>query len=183
MNEHTGASRPLRRARSRRAGVLAAAVAGTVLLVAACGGGGSSAAGQSKAYQKALAFVQCMRTHSVPAFPDPASNGTVSDSQANVSSPQVLTAYGACRNLLPPGALQLSTTQQQVILKKFLKRAACMRAHGITNFPDPSMHNGLPSQSLAGAGIDVNSPFFQSAFRACTGHNLRRAPGNGGGGS
>jgi hypothetical protein len=151
-----------------RAIVLAAVLAGVTLLTAACGSGGAPAAGQSKAYQKALEFVQCMRTHGMPTFPDPTSQGTVSDSQANVNSPQVLSAYGACRSLLPAGALQLSAAQQQELITKGLKFAACMRAHGITNFPDPSIGGSHISRRRAlAAGIDPSSPLFQAAQRAC----------------
>jgi hypothetical protein len=39
-----------------------------------------------------------------------------------------------------------------------------MRAHGVTNFPDPG-RNG--ASNIAGTGIDPNSPTFHSAQAAC----------------
>jgi hypothetical protein len=41
----------------------------------------------------------------------------------------------------------------------------CMRAHGVTNFPDPTGHGGLTIRP--GAGIDPQSPAFQAAQKAC----------------
>jgi hypothetical protein len=167
-----------RRFGGRRAVGLAAALTGIAVLAAGCGGG-SSASAHSKAYDKSLAFVQCMQSHGMPTFPDPASNGTISDSGANVNSPQVLSAANACRTLLPPGALQLTEAQKQELLDNALKKAVCMRAHGISNYPDPSVQaDGLPRMSLNGTGIDPDSPFFLSAAKAC---NLRRFVGTGSG--
>jgi len=168
INGYSGASRcsPWRPA-SRRAGALPAAVAGVALLAAGCGSGSSAAAG-SKSYQQSLAFVQCMRTNGAPAFPDPARNGTVNASQLNVSSAQVLSAFSTCGHLLPGGVqIQLTSAQQQQLLKRAVKHAACMRAHGITNFPDPTLTNNHPGGPLAGTGINRNSPFFLDAQQAC----------------
>lgn len=77
MNEHASDGHDRRgRSRFRRAGLLAA-VAETALLAAGCGSGGSSpAAAGATACQKALSYTRCMRSHGVPGFPDPTSQGT-----------------------------------------------------------------------------------------------------------
>jgi hypothetical protein len=156
-DECSGARGPL-----RRATVLAAGLAAIAMLVAACGGGGSSpTSAQTKNYQKALAFVQCMRTHGYPTFPDPTSQGTISDAQAKIT-PQILASYQQCRTLLPPGLLQLTEAQREQLTTQALKRAECMRAHGVPNFPDPGSH---PPPG----GLDPQSPVFQAAARACLG--------------
>ncbi len=163
-DESGGARGPL-----RRACVLASALAVTALLVAACGGGGGSppTAAQSKNYQKALAFVQCMRTHGEPTFPDPTSQGIVSDSQASIT-PQILQAYRLCRTLLPPGDLQLTEAQREQLTTQALKRAQCMRAHGVPNFPDPGPLSAVAKRQLA-TSLDPSSPVFQAAARVCLG--------------
>ena len=46
-----------------------------------------------------------------------------------------------------------------------LKFAACMRSHGVPNFPDPSGGGGI--QIPVGSGINPRSPAFQSAQRSC----------------
>jgi hypothetical protein len=50
--------------------------------------------------------------------------------------------------------------------------AACMRKHGVPNFPDPDSHGRFKITSGRGrngqkTGIDVNSPQFQKAQQAC----------------
>jgi hypothetical protein len=49
--------------------------------------------------------------------------------------------------------------------------SACMRNHGVTNFPDPkvSTHNGGVSVIIAAGGVDFNSPQAKSAQNACQG--------------
>jgi hypothetical protein len=51
-----------------------------------------------------------------------------------------------------------------------------MRAHGVTNFPDPTFHgNGeIGIQFGSSSGINPRSPAFQSAQQAC-----QRATGGG----
>src|ERR1022692_2920198 len=162
MNEVTDGSR----GRQRWAGVMAAAVAGIALLVAACGGSGSSTAAGAPAYQKALAYAQCMRSHGESGWPDPTSQGRFSTSQINMNSPQFFSALSGCHSLQPAGdQFQLSGAQQQEFTSIFLKMAACMRSHGITNFADPVMDDGHAILSLK--GIDRNSPFFLSAQKTC----------------
>ena len=46
--------------------------------------------------------------------------------------------------------------------------SACMRSHGVPNFPDPtSGSNGNSVELQPGSGIDPNSPQYQSAMHAC----------------
>jgi hypothetical protein len=178
MNDATneGGSQGRRRARLWRARVLAAAAGGIAVLAAGCGGGGgSSAAAGSKAYQEAFAFARCMRSHGEPSWPDPSSGGAFSTSGINLSSPQFSLASGACKNLQPAGGVhfQLSAAQQQALIKQGLKFAACMRAHGIPNFPDPEVQGvkagaiGFSTKGLAPPGQRLNSPQFLAAQKAC----------------
>jgi hypothetical protein len=169
MNDDTAGrcGRP-QRARLQRAGVLAATVAGTALLAAACGSGNSSAAAGSTTYQKALAYAQCMRSRGVPGWPDPNSQGNFLTGPADYltqGSPEFQAASKACQHLLP-GGRQLTAAQQQQAVSRALKFAACMRAHGIRDFPDPVVQNG--GITLHGpAGFGPGSPQLQSAQRAC----------------
>ncbi len=48
----------------------------------------------------------------------------------------------------------------------------CMRANGVTNFPDPSGGGGL---NIAGTGINPQAPAFRSAQAAC----FKLMPGGG----
>jgi hypothetical protein len=148
--------------------LLIIAAIGVSMLLAGCGSSASSPTSpQSRKYQKALAFVQCMRAHGEPTFPDPTSQGIISDSQADLGSPVLLAAGRACGSLLPPGSLQLTEAQQEQLAAQALKRAECMRAHGVTNFPDPPALGQQGKPPASGGGIDPNSPVFRAAARAC----------------
>jgi hypothetical protein len=169
------------------AALLVIATMAMAMLLTGCGSGGSSpTSAQSRKYQKALAFVQCMRAHGEPTFPDPSSQGIISDSQANLASPVLLAAARACGPLLPPGSLQLTEAQQEQLAAQALKRAECMRAHGVTNFPDPPAPGQQGTAPASGQGIDPNSPVFRAAARACglrgQMHAQRSGPGPGQGG-
>ena len=48
-----------------------------------------------------------------------------------------------------------------------LAYSRCMRAHGITKFPDPDSHGDIGINAGPGSGIDPNSPQFKAADRAC----------------
>jgi hypothetical protein len=167
MNEHANAGRDRQQPVSRRAGVLAAAVAGAALLVAACGGGGvrPPAVAGSTAFQNALAYAQCMRSHGEPGFPDPDSKGNFLNlGPVNIHSPQYLSASKACGHLLP--SYKVTPAQRNQELSSALKYSACMRSHGVPSFPDPvELANGNIELRL-GAGHG-NSPQQQAAAQAC----------------
>ena len=80
-----------------------------------------------------------MRSHGVPNFPDPShgGGGIQLGSGINPQSPAFQAAQKICFKLLPgggPGGGQASESQKLAMLK--LSR--CMRAHGVTSFPDPT---------------------------------------------
>ena len=151
----------------RRAGALATMLALTVL--AACGSGsGPTVAAGTTAYQKAVAYSECMRSHGEPDFPDPNSQGEilVQGPKDHLIGGSVLTAAeNACKRLLPSGG-RISGGQQQQALSQALKYAACMRAHGLPDFPDPVAVNGGIQEHLP-SGTNVNSPQFQAANKVC----------------
>ena len=155
-----------------------AAAAGIALLTAACSGSGSAAATGSKTYQKSLAYAQCMRTHGEPGWPAPSSTGTFSISGIDIGSALFFSATTACQSLLPASAqFQLSAAQQQSMLNHALQMAACMHAHGLPNWPEPSPRDIVTSggqiglrMSLAGTGItrsELGSPQVQAALKTC----------------
>jgi hypothetical protein len=187
MNDDTGGGRPPRAGAVRagpvrgaaRAGALAAALSGLALLAAACSGAGPTAAtGSASAqtpYQQALAYAQCMRTHGEPSFPDPTSQGLITFGPVDIHSPRYLSANKACAHLIP--SQPLTAAQRREHVSQALKFSACMRSHGIANFPDPIVTRGGAAVGLRLSGIDQGSPQFQSAQHACR----QFEPGLGGG--
>ena len=76
-------------------------------------------------------------------------------------------ANKACAHLEGPG---ITPAQQEQINLQALKFAACMRAHGITDFQYSPPRNGGSAAlgaPVGSPGADPNSPQFQSAQRAC----------------
>jgi hypothetical protein len=118
------------------------------------------------------AFSGCMRSHGVPDFPDPDSHGDISitaSSGLELNSPRFRSAEQACQSLMP-GPTPAEQARDQA---NALKYSACMRSHGVPNFPDPTFSNG--NIGISARGLDANSPIFQSAQAACR-HNLPGLP-------
>jgi hypothetical protein len=145
------------------------------------GASSSSSEGGAPTQQKMVAFAQCMRSHGVPEFPEPTEgkliihnenhNGHLSG--LNPGSAQFQAAQKACAKLAPNGGKPPSPAEQTKLQEQALKFSACMRSHGVPNFPDPEFPHGggavrirLGSKGGPG-GIDPNSPRFESAQKAC----------------
>jgi hypothetical protein len=115
-------------------------------------------------------YTACMRSHGVPNYPDPNSQGVITitvSSALNPSSPLFQKAQGDCQKLLPAGK-PLSPSRQQQIKTRMLAFAACMRSHGLPHYPDPTFGSGgMVSQSISRSEADPNSPVFQAAQKAC----------------
>ena len=133
-------------ARLWRAGV-PAATAAIAVLAAACGGSSPTAAAHPL-YQKELAYAQCMRAHGDPGFPDPQSDGSFNTTKANrgaLAGPRAQPANKACAHLQGP---RTTPVQFQQGVSQALKFAACIRAHGITSFPQPEVNRNKETSLL-----------------------------------
>ena len=189
MNDSIRVMRRPRRAWPPAARTAAAiiATAGLAVLAAACsspsstGSGGASNAGGSASSPSAVAYSHCMRSHGVPNFPDPPSGGGVpkgSAQQFGVSSSQLRAAQTACQQLYPNdgGSIQQCETTgdcPQALVQQALnvmrKYARCMRAHGVPNWPDPTVDSeGRPGFNLVPIhGTDWNSPQISTKMQEC----------------
>jgi hypothetical protein len=149
-------------------------------------GGGSGRGSDGKNPAK---FSACMRSHGVPKFPDPDSNGGISlDAGGGIDpeSPTFKAAEKACEkdlNITPPSAAEQQEMQEQA-----LRFSRCMREHGVPKFPDPQFSGGKATLKVNRRnGIDPKSPQFKAAFKACEkltpgmkqGSDERARPGGG----
>lgn len=181
MNGKSGGHRP-RPARLALVGVLLAML-GIVVLAACSSSGTTSASGgssTSSAYQKALAYAQCIRAHGIPDYPDPNSQGQFIIQNGASAPPSVSPAVAnaaakACQKLLPPSMAQGPPTGSVGSNGQALKFSMCMRSHGEPTFPDPAANGSLTIPP----GINPQSPQFQAAEKACQ----SLMPANPGGGS
>jgi hypothetical protein len=139
---------------------------------AACGGPGKTAATPTTAYvAKLRAYAKCMRAHGVE-MPDPQvdSNGGVhmgvgvrgNKSKAEVEA-AVKSAKDACESLQPTDEDRANAFATQIA--KLRDLAKCMRAHGVTKFPDPAADGAI---SLSKAGVDRNGSVYKAADKACS---------------
>jgi hypothetical protein len=168
------------RPRRRRAGALAV-MAGASVLAAGCGGSSTQANtfAPGATYTQALAFAKCMRSNGVPQFPAPTGQGNFNTAQIYAlvdNSAQANNAMHLCRSVLPNAGTGLTVEQiqqiQQQNITEAVKAAHCMRAHGITNFPDPAattQASGVNWNPVFSAGFPNDSPGYAAAYKACGG--------------
>jgi hypothetical protein len=161
--------------------------------IAACGSTTTSTTAAAKTGQM-VTFAKCMRSHGVPNFPDPGTNGSggiqiavgstagsgnsLKVNGVSVNAPEFQSAMNSCRHDLPNGGHPppLSATQRAAMLQF----SQCMRANGVPNFPDPTFATGgrIRLQLKPGDGIDPNSPGFQHAQTACAKYrDILKGPG------
>jgi hypothetical protein len=176
--------------RNRRWGALLV-VAALALTAAACSSGskspGVASAGSSSPTSTSssstraslLAYSRCMRAQGITDFPDPDSRGNLSldagpGSDLDPNNPRYRAAHNACKSLLPPQQAPPAGTKEAN-----LRYARCMRAHGISDFPDPNPDGTLRIEAKPGTDLDPNNPQYKAAHEACK-HFL---PGGGAGGS
>lgn len=110
-------------------------------------------------------FAECVREHGVPHFPDPTAAG---DFVFGIDvSPQVWTdAVNACKTLQPPGTLSASRPPAQQTAA--LTFAQCVRANGVTDFPDPV--NGQPlinTDMIPSANVPGGITILNAAVQKC----------------
>lgn len=122
-----------------------------------------------KVHQSALQFSKCMRSHGVHNFPDsePGQGFVFNVDGFDPNSASFKAAQQACRKYLPSrGNPTPSQTAQQKA--QLLRYAKCMRAHGVTNFPDPTKHPGGGwGFDITGTALHATSPTYQAATKAC----------------
>ena len=131
-----------------------------------------------------IAFSRCMRAHGIAKFPDPSGGGgggiNLAGTGINPASPGFRAAQTACNHLMPGGGISTHATAAGI--KQATDFARCMRAHGVSGYPDPivtatppAVNPGQYSSAVYGNGIfigipksiNANSPTFLKASRAC----------------
>ena len=148
---------------SPTAGVASLSVTTTsVISATATGGGPPNVAGLMK-------YARCIRAHGVSNFPEPnappgAARAFKESESAIASTAPFLAAQRACAKYAPARTPppQITTKDQA----DYLEAANCMRAHGISGFPDPVFSAGEVNFPIP-AGMDTNSTPFRRAVEIC----------------
>jgi len=165
---------------------IAAAALSCAVAIAGCGSSSKSSTAAASSIESAgLRFAACMRSHGLPSFPDPSSGGggfhiqITPGSGINPFSPAFKAAQSACSKLLPGGGPGANGPPSAQAKEQMLATSECMRAHGVTGFPDPTTTpptgpNGY-GQVIGHDGvfiavpdtINTGSPVYKQAATAC----------------
>jgi hypothetical protein len=119
----------------------AVVVVSGVLVVAGCGSSSkptTSSRSASTLASPGVGFAECMRSHGVPNLPDPTTAVgpyRISLSGINPGSPSFQAAQKLCGM---SGGGPGSAKPSAAAVSQMTAIARCMRAHGVTDFPDPT---------------------------------------------
>jgi hypothetical protein len=161
--------------------VLSLAAITCAMMIAACGVsvhlGGAARPSLASAELKVS---ECMRSHRVPNFPDPSGGGgfNLNGTGVNMQPPAFESAQQTCFKLLPGGGPGAHPVQA---MAQALKVSECMRRHGVSGFPDPTLKPpSNPNRAeysivddrdgavlAVPSTINPSSPVFKQAATAC----------------
>jgi hypothetical protein len=160
--------------------VIAAALL-VVALLAGCGGGGApkQSSAVNAPLRRALAYSHCMRSHGVADFPDPDGQGnfriqpTPAKPDLAPNSPALQAGLKKCG----PIPSTVTPAQEDRAFESQLKTAACMRANGVPNYPEPQLVKGASGSGDIdlhyNPSINPDTPVVQRAAQKCGSQNVQ----------
>jgi hypothetical protein len=148
---------------------------GCATVLAGCGGTRLHGGASRPAAADPIEYSDCMRAHGVPNFPDPGPAGQLAlPSSIDPHAPAFRAARRRCASLQPAAVAPPRPSERRRRQAVIFSR--CVRAHGLPDFPDPSLTVPAPGD---GSGIirgglywhvtagTVTSPAFRRASVAC----------------
>ena len=160
----------------------AALLTGLVPLAAAgrepsAGGGGrtATAASAGAAEPQAQRQIACLRDHGVPLLDGLRWEGTPQIDKRRAAPEQVGRALRQCGPLLETRPSPSGPTA--AVVERLRRQAACLRVHGLRDYPDPDPRTGLPEGGESTAARLKADPRLPAAMTACRG--LDPVPGRG----
>jgi len=127
--------------------------------------GPSPSASASEDPDAPLKFSQCMRDHGITWFPDPVDGRLSIQIPKGTDAKKMEAAQEACKRWAPDGGAPKKLDPQQ--LQTLRDMAACMRANGVPNFPDPDPNGGIRIDGSK-VGMGPGDPTFDKAEKACS---------------
>ncbi|MGV9883573.1 hypothetical protein [Streptomyces sp. NPDC003006] len=157
--------------------LLAASVLVTGAALTGCSGDSSAASSEKEpsptsAFDRALAYSECMRGNGVPDFPDPQQDSggvkLTPDGGADPNSDAFKKAQEACKDKAPQGVGGGGGGGGDTIdSAKVAAWAKCLRKNGVPKFPDPEINGSSMNIDLVAAGVDPQSSEFTEAMQTC----------------
>ena len=158
--------------------------AAVVVAVAGCGGAGGSG-GASPGSGSLVGVAVCMRAHGVSDFSDPGASTSGGAAQGvalippgvDTSTPSFKAGWSVCKKLLP--GLGGHAKASALAARQLLTFSECMRAHGVSGFPDPTPNPPRSMDGFSGMirrggvflaipeSIDHRTPVYERATSAC----------------
>jgi len=106
----------------------------------------------------------CMEEQGAPIPPPTSSAGEFTYTYPEgVSTAEADAAFAACAQFLPGGGAPPDADPEH--LARLRELAACMRDHGVDDYPDPNPEGVIDIPP--GSSIDPSSPEYTAAFEAC----------------
>lgn len=134
---------------------------------------GLSASDTAQAMTVLRQLARCVRSHGMPAFPDPVINSLTNSPDFPPDAPDIpSTIQQACQsiaNRLPPD-VQNSQPPTTASMQGLLQFARCMRSHRAPNWPDPNALGEFPMTTQM-------SVQFKAADRSATSACIHFVPG------
>ena len=116
--------------------------------------------------EEMVEYAQCIRANGYAEFPDPGPDGRMMVRITDpVAGEQFRAAQGACTDKLPSRMAAMNAPMTPERLEGLVKFAECVRAAGISGFPDPTPQGDF--QLTDPAQGPASSPQVQQAMATC----------------
>ncbi|MDE3129751.1 MAG: hypothetical protein KGL16_01235 [Acidobacteriota bacterium] len=121
------------------------------------------------AHAAMLRFARCVHNQGVNGLPSPLPAPAAFKHSFTTTTPTYMSALGSCQRLIPGQQTDSQgAAHGQRQMAGMLAFARCVRAHGLSRFPDPTSTRNLTHQMLAQAGINLHQPAVVQAADRCT---------------
>lgn len=129
--------------------------------------------------EERLEYAQCLRENGYPEWPDPTPDRPQMVDLKPGTESRFEAAESACTDKMPSGLAALRQAMTPERLDTLVKFAECMRAAGLSDFPDPTPEGVF---ELSSPTLDLRTPQAQQTMNTCREANaviglmIRRVP-------
>ncbi len=109
----------------------------------------------------------CMQANGFPSFPEPDADGKIELSSETSDIALDSEEFQAAQQKCQPAPRELSAEEKVTARAEAKKHADCMRAEGITGFPEPDADGRILIQGTPGGELDPMSEQWQAAEEKC----------------